>query len=468
MKSVRFMMFTLLSFMIINSSLIAEDLLLKDKQLLVTLGNSITQAGENPGGYVDIMRKVLDTLYPERTVYIVNVGISGHKSTDMNERFQRDVLQYKPDWLTISVGVNDVWHGFYDGHTNGDGPRGIPLKLYMGKVSDMVKRANAQNIKVAIFTATVIKENLDSPENKKLEKYNKALRRIAKKYKCLLVDMDKACRDVLEPQQKPGMSDRGILTNDGVHMLPDGNWLMAKTALMTFGVPKERLNLVKPDIEKQVAEYKKAYWKNLSRYAEANHEVDEPREDEKRIVFYGSSSVDGWNLSRDFPKVPFLNRGISGESTRQMVTRFRQDVVKLKPHAVILFFGSCNDIWLGKKMPPAETESNMIEMARMAERAGIKLAFGANSPTNDYIPGKDRITSHPLERVVEINIWTKEFCKKNGYVYVDFYSPVVDSNGKLKAEYSNDGMHCNAEGYAQWKPQVIKALKKLGAWPDDE
>ncbi len=469
MKHIRMTLFIVLavSLSLLSVAVKAGDLLLKDRQLMITLGNSITQSGEQPGGYVDIMRKVLDTLYPERTIYIVNSGISGHKSTDMSERFQRDVLQYHPDWLTISVGINDVWHGFYDNHPGGDGPRGVPLDVFTTKVTDMVKRAQAAGTKVAMFTTTIIKENLSSAENKKLAGYNKALRKIARKYKCLLVDQNKVFQRALRPHQKPGMADRGILTNDGVHMLPEGNWLMAKTVLMAFGVPEERIDLIRPEIDKQIKESWQKHGKRLARYQEVNAEVGLPREGEKRVVFYGSSSVDGWNLATAFPGKPFLNRGIGGETTREMVARFRQDVLKLKPYAVILFYGSCNDFWPGNHMPPAETKSNTIKMARMAEKAGIKVAIGAISPTNDYIPGKDIVSSHPIEQVQALNAWMKAYCDAHNYVFVDFYTPVADEHGKLKAEYTRDGMHCNAAGYEQWNPEVVKALKQMGAWPGD-
>src|SRR5262245_56670156 len=101
---------------------------------LVTLGDSITQGGGSPGGYVWLMQKYLDGLYPGQ-IRIVNAGISGHKSTDMAARFKRDVLDVKPDMVTISVGVNDVWHGFFDFANqkpipDGNGPNGVPLPVY--------------------------------------------------------------------------------------------------------------------------------------------------------------------------------------------------------------------------------------------------------------------------------------------------------------------------------------------------
>jgi len=444
----------------------AQELLLKDKQLLITLGNSITEGGEQPEGYVSLMRKVLEVLYPEQTLYITNVGIGGHKSTDMNDRFERDVLQYKPDWVTISVGVNDVWHGFYDNHPKGDGPRGVPVPMYKEKVTDMILRARTINTKVALFTATVIKEDLSSPENKKLVQYNKAVREMAKKHKCLLVDMDKAFRQVLQPLQKPGMADRGVLTNDGVHMLPVGNWLMAKTALVAFGVSAERIEQAKPQVQQLIDQEKEARAKSLARYTESNYEVGAPREGEQRVVFYGSSSVDMWNLAKDCPRVSFLNRGIGGETSRDLAMRFGQDVSSLKPAAAIIFFGSCNDFWPDKRMSTAETKSNLIKMARYAERNKIKLAIGSISPVNDYLPDKDLVTSHPVAVVQELNAWIKDFCQKNGHVFIDFYTPVADASSKLAASYTDDGMHCNAVGYEQWKLRVVQALKDLGAWKE--
>ncbi len=456
------LLFLVLQFAAVQS----QDLRLKDRDLIITLGNSITEGGEAPEGYVSIMRKVLEVLYPERTIFITNVGISGHKATDMHQRFARDVLQYQPNWVTISVGVNDVWHGFDKEHPQGDGPRGIPLAQFRTEVSVMVQAAQAAGIQVALFTATVIKENLASLENQKLVAYNKALREIAKKYHCLLVDQAAAFREILTPLQTPDMPERGVLTNDGVHMLPAGNWLMAQTALQAWGTPLERIIAIKPRIETMIAQEKEAREKSLARYAEVNYEVGPPRPDEKRVVFLGSSSVDIWNLAQDFPQLSFLNRGIGGETSRQMVQRFRTDVLNLQPTAVVIFLGSGNDFWPDKRMTPAETKSNLIKMTRLAQKQQIKVAIGAISPVNDCLPGKDHISSHPVAVVQNLNAWIKDFCQQQELVFVDFYLPLADSQGKLDARYTDDGMHCNAAGYARWKPVLIQALQALGVWKE--
>jgi acyl-CoA thioesterase I len=235
----------------------SQQLMIHNNDIIVCLGNSITELGEQPAGYVSVMRKALHLLHPDKVFVIINSGISGHKSTDMSARFESDVLEYKPNWVTISVGINDVWHGFYDDHPKGDGPRGVPLPLFEEKLSDMIQRAVANNIRVALFTTTVIKEDLVSPENKKLEAYNNKIRELAKKYNCLLVDQNQAFRSKLLPKQKPGMSISGRLTNDGVHLLPEGNWLMARTTLTAFGVSAAKFNHIKPQIDSLIHEEEK-------------------------------------------------------------------------------------------------------------------------------------------------------------------------------------------------------------------
>jgi lysophospholipase L1-like esterase len=108
----------------------------------------------------------------------------------------------------------------------------------------------------------------------------------------------------------------------------------------------------------------------------------------------------------------------------------------------------------------------MIKMAQYADRTGIKVAFGAISPVNDYIPGKDLLTSHPLDEVKALNDWIAGFCAQNGYEFIDFYSAVADEQGKLAEELTDDGMHCNAAGYNRWKPLVIQVLKNWDVWKD--
>src|SRR4051812_48835975 len=110
----------------------AQTPMLKDVRTIVCMGDSITEQGASPTGYVTLLQKAL----PE--VKVINVGIGGQKAPDMRARFQRDVIDQNPQLVTISVGVNDVWHGFYDNHPKGDGPKGVPLPRYTADVQGMI------------------------------------------------------------------------------------------------------------------------------------------------------------------------------------------------------------------------------------------------------------------------------------------------------------------------------------------
>ena len=210
--------------------------LLKGVHRIVCLGDSITQGGEGPGGYVWLARHYLSALYPQQPVEVVNAGISGHKSTDMLARFQRDVLDKKPDLVTISVGVNDVWHGFYDNHPEGDGPRGIPLPEYRRHVEEMITQAQKIGAKVVVLSTTVIHEDSSNRENAKLKIYNAALRDLAKKHHAAFVDYQKPFWALINAYQKETGGHELLLTVDGVHMNATGNRVMAHTLLTGLGI----------------------------------------------------------------------------------------------------------------------------------------------------------------------------------------------------------------------------------------
>ena len=169
---------------------------LRNVRRIVCLGDSITQAGEEQGGYVWLLRRTLSALYPAQNIEVINAGISGHKSGDMLARFQRDVLDKKPDMVTISVGVNDVWHGFDDAHPKGDGPKGVPLPVYRRNVEAMVARAQAAGARVVLLSTTVIHEDLANRENAKAAGYNLALREIARRRHLSFVDFQRPFREL--------------------------------------------------------------------------------------------------------------------------------------------------------------------------------------------------------------------------------------------------------------------------------
>jgi lysophospholipase L1-like esterase len=205
---------------------------LKKVNRIVTLGDSITQGGARPGGYVWLIDQSLQVLYPKHKIEIVNAGISGHKSNDMLARFQRDVLDKKPDVVTISVGINDVWHGFTKEHPAGYGPRRVSLEEYRKNVEAMLQAAQKAGVKVVMFTTTIFEDEPNSIRNLRIASYNDALRQLARQYGAVVADQNAAFMAAWEKNRPSGVK----LTSDQVHMAPAGDRLMARTALIGLGV----------------------------------------------------------------------------------------------------------------------------------------------------------------------------------------------------------------------------------------
>jgi len=200
------------------------DLPVKDGDKIAFLGDSITQGGMGATGYVTLVIQGLKANGVNATA--IGAGISGHKSNDMLARLQRDVIDKKPDWMTLSCGVNDVWHG----------ARGVPLDQYKQNITQIVERVQAAGIKVMILTATMITENPKEANNGKLAAYNDFLRELAKEKKCLLADLSEAMQTELDAREKAGQKRGRMLTVDGVHMNPFGNVMMASGVLRGFGM----------------------------------------------------------------------------------------------------------------------------------------------------------------------------------------------------------------------------------------
>jgi len=200
----------------------AEGVLPRDGQTIAFLGDSITAYGWGyPGGYIKL---VVDGLSKEGVnVTPIPAGVGGNTSRDMLARLDKDVLSRKPDWMTLSCGVNDVWHG----------AGGVDLESYKKNITEIVDRAQARGIKVVILTSTPIGEEPNG-NNAKLAAYNDFLRAFAKERRLPLADLSASFHRVLDPL--PVDNHSRYLTVDGVHMNPDGNALMAKGVLEAFGV----------------------------------------------------------------------------------------------------------------------------------------------------------------------------------------------------------------------------------------
>lgn len=203
----------------------ASKFKLKDGDTIVFLGDSITQGGGRPEGYVTLFQAFCGVNGYE--VKVINSGISGHKSNDMLARLQRDVLDHKPTWVSISCGVNDVWHG----------AKGVSLPDYKKNMTEMIDRCRAAGAKVVLLTSTPIREKLDNPENKKLAEYNAFLRDLAKEKKLVLCDLNK----VFTEWYGKKLNDNLLMTTDGVHMNGRGNRLMAREIIKALGASPQEI-----------------------------------------------------------------------------------------------------------------------------------------------------------------------------------------------------------------------------------
>ncbi len=224
-KAFRFALITSALMAVPMSSL--ADIAVKDGEKIAFLGDSITQAGARPNGYVRLAIRGLESAGVKTTA--IPAGISGHKSNQMLARLERDVLSKKPNWMTLSCGVNDVWHG----------KRGVSLEDYKVNITRIVDHCQSAGVKVMILTSTMIGEDKDNANNKKLSTYNDFLRELAREKKCLLADLnaDMRARIAASEDKKGGK----LLTSDGVHMNPDGNKMMAVGVLKAFGLTAEQV-----------------------------------------------------------------------------------------------------------------------------------------------------------------------------------------------------------------------------------
>ena len=199
----------------------------------------------------------------------------------------------------------------------------------------------------------------------------------------------------------------------------------------------------------------------LKRYREADAALTPPKAGENRVVFVGDSITDYWKLADYFPGKPYIvfNRGIDGQTTPQMLVRFRQDVIDLHP-AVLVVLAGTNDV-AGVTGPARDEdiEANYASMAELARLHHIRVVFASLLPVNNYTEdAKESFDLRPRERILALNAWLKDYCAKNGFVYLDYFSAMVDDKGMLKRDLSDEGLHPNAAGYKIMAPRAEKAI----------
>jgi lysophospholipase L1-like esterase len=208
-------------------------------------------------------------------------------------------------------------------------------------------------------------------------------------------------------------------------------------------------------------------WAELDRYRAANAALAPAVKEEARVVFMGDSITDMWQLPKSggfFPGKPYVDRGIGGQTTPQMVLRFRADVIALQPKVVVILAGT-NDI-AGNTGPMTleETEGNLATMAELARMHGIRVVLSSVMPVNDIADADGKVIvqteRRPPEKILALNEWIKKYAAENGHVYLDYFPATADEKGFLKSEITNDGLHPNAQGYAVMGPLAEKAIQE--------
>jgi len=193
----------------------------------------------------------------------------------------------------------------------------------------------------------------------------------------------------------------------------------------------------------------------LARYRAADEELLKMGPVKDRVVFFGDSITDMWKLENNFQGKPYVNRGIGGQTTPQMLVRFRQDVIDLHPAAVVILEGTNDIAGNSGPMTPEMSENNWRSMAELAKANGIRVICTSITPSTDF-PWHRGV--HPAEKIRAANAWLKEYCTSHSLGYADFYPLLANAEGGMKAELTVDGVHPNAKGYAAMAPVVQSAI----------
>jgi lysophospholipase L1-like esterase len=199
----------------------------------------------------------------------------------------------------------------------------------------------------------------------------------------------------------------------------------------------------------------------LARYREANAALAAPAAGEKRVVFLGDSITDYWKLPDYFPGKPYINRGIDGQSTPEMLVRFRQDVIDVHPKVLVVLAGTNDIAGVTGRTSNEDIEANYASMAELARAHHIRVVFASVLPVHNYThDAEESFALRPRDRILGLNKWLKDYCAKNGFVYLDYFSALVDERGMLKRALADDGLHPTDAGYKIMASLADKAIQK--------
>jgi lysophospholipase L1-like esterase len=238
--------------------------------------------------------------------------------------------------------------------------------------------------------------------------------------------------------------------------------LLAGVSFVNAAGPAQTTSATETATPQQIAAMRArlADWPQLEHYRAANAALPPVTAGQQRVIFYGASVAEYWGTRGGafFPGKPYLNRGIGGQNSAQMLVRFRQDVIHLHPAAVV-FLESTNDI--SQKMEAEQSEDNWQSIAELAKANGIQMILTSITPSSHFpwSPGM-----HPAETIIARNAWLKEYAASHSLIYVDFFPVLANAENGMKADLTVDGVHPNKQGYAAMAPLAQAAIDQaLGA-----
>jgi lysophospholipase L1-like esterase len=178
-------------------------------------------------------------------------------------------------------------------------------------------------------------------------------------------------------------------------------------------------------------------------------------------VFVGDSITDYWKLADYFPGKPYINRGVDGQTTPEMLVRFRQDVIDLHPQVVVVLAGTNDIAGVTGRTLNEDIEANYASMAELAHAHGIRVVFASVLPVHNYThDAEESFALRPRDRILALNKWLQDYCARNHFVYLDYFSALVDERGMLNRLLADDGLHPTNAGYKIMAPLAEKAIQQ--------